>query len=230
MAYLIYFLPALILSCIASFTVKTRFKKYNRVASTNQIRAVDAAQRLLNVNNIVDVRIESVRGYLSDHYDPRTKTLRLSEPVYHSTSLAAIGAACHEVGHALQHAQGYAPLQLRSNLVPITSLASRLGMPLILGGAVFVSSAPLLGRGALLAGVALFGLTVLFALITLPVEWDASARSKKQMVSAGILDKREEEDAGKVLNAAFLTYLGAAVGSVMTLLYYLNRLGLIGRR
>ena len=161
-------------------------------------------------------------GQLSDHYDPSAKVLRLSDAVYGERSLAAIGVACHESGHAIQHARAYGPLMMRTAMVPIVQFGSQIGIWVILAGAMLNMI------GLAKVGVILFSATVLFALVTLPVEYDASARAKKLMVSAGIVSPSEERDAGSVLNAAFLTYVAAAVSSIGTLLYYLVRLGLLG--
>jgi Zn-dependent membrane protease YugP len=170
------------------------------------------------------VAVEQVQGFLSDHYDPISRTLRLSPAVYASPSLAAIGVACHEAGHAIQHAHHYAPLALRSALVPVTQIGSYAPYLLFALGMLFQKP------GLFAIGVALFGFVVLFSLVTLPVEWDASSRAKRQMVSAGIVTPAERDHAGAVLNAAFLTYVASAFTALMTLLYYLIRLGLIGGR
>jgi uncharacterized protein len=183
-----------------------------------------AAQTMLERNGVHDVKIEEVAGFLSDHYDPRNKTLRLSPAVYQEASLSAIGVACHEAGHALQHAQGYAALKMRSALVPVTGVTSSLAMPLLMVG-MMLNFKPLL-----LVGVVLFSGAVLFSIVTLPVEWDATARAKKLMVPAGIVTEAEREDSGKVLNAAFLTYLASTITAILTLIYYLYRAGLIGGR
>ena len=166
--------------------------------------------------------IEEVQGFLTDHYDPRTKTLRLSPGVYASQSLAAIGVACHEAGHALQHASSYAPLVLRTTLVPIAQFGSYGSYILIFLGSIIAS------LGLIKIGIVLFSVTVLFTLVTLPVEWNATARAKLLMVSSGIVTRSEQRDSGAVLNAAFLTYLAAALTALLTLVYYLLRSGLLG--
>jgi Zn-dependent membrane protease YugP len=157
-----------------------------------------------------------VQGFLNDHFDPSTNTLRLSPNVYQSQSLSAIGVACHEAGHALQKAHAYAPLGLRSALVPVTNLTSQLSMPILMAG-FFLNMPALLN-----IGIILFIGVVVFSLVTLPVEWDASARAKRLMVRAGIVTPAEQVHAGKVLNAAFMTYVASAVSAMMTLLYYLT--------
>jgi len=172
---------------------------------------------------LYDVRIEPTSGFLSDHYDPREKALRLSEDVYYGRSLSAVGVACHEAGHALQDARGYRPLALRSALVPVTQIGSSLSWIVLTAGFVMHMTA------MVYLGIALFAGSVAFALVTLPVEWDASARAKALMVRAGIVSPSERAHASSVLNAAFLTYLAAAVTSILTLIYYLLRAGFFGR-
>lgn len=226
--YFVFIAPALILSLYASYLTKSRFQKYSRVPASSGLTGAQAAYQMLRREGLHDVGIERVNGFLSDHYDPRAKVLRLSPDVHDGRSLSAVGVACHEAGHALQHAQGYAPLALRSSLVPAATVTSNLAGPLLMIGLI-LSTVPM-GRGLLLAGVALFSVSVLFTLVTLPVEWDASARAKAVLVHDGIVSPQQERDAGKVLDAAFLTYLAAAVSAVMTLLYYLMRSGLLGGR
>jgi len=228
MSYMIMImLPSMVLSGLASMMVKKTFARYERVPTARGITGADAARIMLERQGVYDCTIEAISGRLSDHYDPRNKTLRLSEPVYNATSLSAVGVACHEAGHALQHAQGYPWLQMRSKLVPVTSLSSKMSMPVIMAGGFLMAAAPVLGQWVLLLGVALFAASVVFSVVTLPVEWDASARAKTAMVEAGIVSPQEVSGAGKVLNAAFLTYLASAIVSIMTLLYYLHRTGLL---
>ena len=223
MAYILFILlPGLVLGGLASFLTRSTYKRYSRMNAGSGLTGAEAARTLLERNGVHDVTIEEVQGFLSDHYDPRTRTLRLSPAVYHQPSLSAIGVACHEAGHALQHVQGYAALKMRSALVPVTGITNSISMPLIMAGAVF--------RPLLLIGTMLFAGAVLFSLVTLPVEWDASARAKKLMVSSGIVSESERNAAGKVLNAAFLTYLASTVTAIFTLLFYLTRSGLIGGR
>ena len=181
-----------------------------------------AARQMLSDQGIDDVKIEPVRGFLSDHYDPMSRTLRLSPDVYGSRSLSAIGVACHEAGHALQHASGYAPLSIRSALVPMANIGSNAAYIFLIMGMMF--SAP----GLIKVGALVFLAVVAFALVTLPVEWNASARAKKLMVSSGIVGYQEATSAGKVLDAAFMTYVAAAVSALLTLIYYLLRAGLLG--
>lgn len=221
---LMVMLPGLVLGGLATLITKSTFAKYARIGASSHMTGAQAARRLLDSQGLQDVKVEGIQGFLSDHYDPRTRTLRLSPDVYQSDSLSAIGVACHETGHAIQHANKYGPLMLRSAMVPATQFGSQMSYILILGGMLF-NFGPLL-----LLGCGLFAIAVLFSLVTLPVEWDASARAKKLMVGAGIVSEQESADAGKVLNAAFLTYVAAAVTAILTLLYYLMRSGLLGRR
>jgi len=231
---LLVVLPGMVLSGLASMMVKSTFKKYETVGTQSNLTGAEAAQLMLQRSGVTNCRIEPVPGRLSDHYDPRDRTLRLSEPVYASRSISAIGVACHEAGHALQHAQGYKWLKMRSAMVPVTNIASKMSMPVLMVGMFLLSLAPIVGQWVVLVGVALFAAAVVFSVVTLPVEWDASARAKTAMVNAGIVNQQEAAGASKVLNAAFLTYLASAIASIMTLLYYLHRSGLLrqmlGRR
>ncbi|MDA3873760.1 MAG: zinc metallopeptidase [Kiritimatiellae bacterium] len=227
--YILFALPALALSMYASYLTKSRFKKYARVAPSSGLTGAQAAYQMLRREGLNNVAIERVQGFLSDHYDPRSKVLRLSPDVHDGRSLSAVGVACHEAGHALQHAKGYAPLALRSSLVPAATITGKLSMPILIGGMLLSIRTPA-GQGLIILGVLLLTVAVAFTLITLPVEWDASARTIKLMVSNGIVSPQQERDAGSVLDAAFLTYLAAAVSAVMTLLYWLYRSGLIGGR
>jgi uncharacterized protein len=220
--YLLFAVPGLLLAMAASFYTKSTFAKYSQIASSTRLTGAAAAQRMLQSAGIYDVKIEMVNGFLSDHYDPRDKTLRLSHDVYAGKSLSSIGVACHEAGHALQHAQAYAPLNLRTIMAPATNVCSSISYILIIAGFFMQAS------GLILFGAILFSIAVLFAIVTLPVEWNASARAKKMMVTAGIVTQQESEMAGQVLNAAFMTYVAAAVSAVLTLLYYLLRSGVLG--
>lgn len=222
--YIVFMLPALILAGIATFFTKSTFTKYSRVGASSGLTGAEAAKRLLISQGVDDVKIEPVRGFLSDHYNPLSRTLRLSPGVYGSSSLSAIGVACHEAGHAIQHARHYAPLALRSALVPVTQIGSSGSYVLFIAGMLLNSL--LLFK----LGILLFGAVVLFSIVTLPVEWDASARAKALMVTAGIVGPQESVVAGRVLNAAFLTYVASAVSALLTLLYYLMRAGLLGGR
>lgn len=213
--YLMFAVPGMILAMLATMKVKSTFHKYARYASSSGMTGAEAARRVLLAEGVTDVTIEMTQGFLSDHYDPRSNTLRLSPDVYNSPSLSAIGVACHEAGHALQKAHDYAPLTLRSALVPVTSFGSQLAMPVFMIG--LMAQLPFLIN----FGIMLFIGVVAFSLVTLPVEWDASARAKRLMVKAGIVSVQEQEHAGKVLNAAFLTYVASAVSAILTLAYLL---------
>lgn len=215
--YFLFALPGLLLALWASGKTKFTFERYSRTASRSGMTGAQAAARLLSSAGVSGVRIEPLDGFLSDHYDPSSRTLRLSESVYNSSSLSAIGVACHEAGHAIQHATNYGPLGLRSSLVPVINLTSPASYILILAGALL--SAP----GLIKIGILCFAVAVLFALVTLPVEYNASARAKALMVQCGIVSPSEAKSAGDVLNAAFLTYVASAVSSLLTLLYYVWR-------
>lgn len=222
--YLLFALPALLLSMYATALTKSRFARYSQVEPQSGLSGAAAARRMLDWQGLAGVAVEQTSGFLSDHYDPNSRTLRLSPDVYGSSSLAAVGVACHEAGHALQHAAGYAWLGFRNAMVPATRIGSYLSYFVLMLG--FVLQRP----GLVNLGIGLFSLGVLFSIVTLPVEWDASARARRAMVSAGIVTAAEQPDAGKVLTAAFLTYVAAAVSSLLTLLYYLWRAGLLGGR
>jgi Zn-dependent membrane protease YugP len=217
--------PTMLLALFAQMRVKGAYSKWSNVAASSRMSGAQAAQRMLDHAGVRDVKVEAVQGFLSDHYDPRSKTLRLSPGVFQSQSVAAMGIACHEAGHALQHAQGYAALQLRSALVPVASIGSWLSWPLIFGG-VLLNMANLT-----LLGVVAFAGVVLFQMVTLPVEFDASARAKRQLQSLGILHSRQEAGGvSAVLDAAALTYVAATITAIMQLLYFAMRAGLLGRR
>jgi Zn-dependent membrane protease YugP len=222
--YLVLMAPAFFLALAAQILVKWTFSKYSHVTTARGISGAQAAKAMLAGKGIHDVSIEPVQGMLSDHYDPRTKSLRLSREVYSSASLSAVGVACHEAGHAIQHAVGYRMLALRSALVPVTQFGSSASYLFIIAGFI-LNAANLIAFGAIL-----FTAVVLFSLITLPVEWDASRRAKLAMVETGLVTPEESVHAGKVLNAAFLTYVASAVSAILTLLYYLVRAGVLGER
>ena len=210
--YFLLVLPTLIISMIAQFFVKSTFSKYSKVRSSRNITGSQAASLIMQKNDINNVGIESVRGSLTDHYDPRAKKLRLSEPVYGQASIAAIGVAAHEAGHAIQHARSYGPLALRSGLVPIANIGSRFG-PLIAIAGLFMYNDLLLN-----IGIFLFGGAVLFYLITLPVEFNASARALRLIKDENILTADELKGAQKVLTAAAMTYVASALTAIMSLL------------
>jgi hypothetical protein len=222
--YLLFLAPALLLSLWASFRTRSAFNKYSKVRAASGLTGAQAAQRLLDSAGITDVKIVPHHGMLSDHYNPATKTLALSEGVYSQPSIAAIGVACHEAGHALQHAQRYAPLWVRSLLVPTANIGSTLGYIVMVVG-LMMGAMQLFWIGA-----GLFSMVFLFQVVTLPVEFDASARAKRLAVEHGIVLPQEREGVDRVLNAAALTYVAAAVSTLMTLLYFLMRAGVLGGR
>lgn len=210
-SYILVIIGAVI-SAIASLNVNSTFKKFSKVRSSRGLAAQDVAMMILNSAGIYDVRIETIRGKLTDHYDPRSKVLRLSESVYGQTSVAAIGVAAHECGHAIQHKEAYAPLRLRSASVPVANIGSKLSWPIVLLG-IFLGM-----YGLAEIGVLLFIFVVLFQLITLPVEFNASARALKILETSNILDTKELGGAKKVLSAAALTYVAALFASILQLL------------
>ena len=222
--YFLFILPGLALSLWASFRVKSTFNKYSRVRAARGLTGAEAAQELLRGAGITDVRVVRSHGVLSDHYNPVTKTLALSEPVHDSNSVAAIGVATHEAGHAIQHAQHYAPLWVRSMLVPTANIGSSLGYFVMLIGLFMAST------NMVLVGAVLFSAVLLFQIVTLPVEFNASSRAKALVVRYGIVTTQERQGVDKVLNAAALTYVAAAVSTLLTLLYFLVRSGLLGGR
>ncbi len=222
--YFVIILPGFLFALWASYKTKSVFKKYSKVATMNGLTGAQAAQRLLDEAGIRDVTVTATRGFLSDHYNPTNKTLALSESVYGSNSVAAIGVACHEAGHAIQHAQDYKPMYLRSILVPTASIGSNLGYFVMFGGLIFAS------QQMVLIGALLFSAVLAFQLVTLPVEFDASKRAKLLAVEYGIIYPQERQGVDKVLNAAAMTYVAAVVSSVLTLLYFLLRAGLLGGR
>ena len=215
--YLVIVLPCIILSMWASSSVNSTFKKYSSVYSYRRITGAEAAQRVLSANGVRNVRIERVSGNLTDHYDPRTNVIRLSDSVYNSASVAAIGVACHEAGHAVQYAQDYAPIKLRAAIVPITNFGSKLAMPLILLG-LLLSFGESVSYGFVYAGIACFGLSVVFQLVTLPVEFNASRRAMEAIESGNILTEEEQRGARKTLTAAALTYVAATAVALAQLL------------
>lgn len=210
-----YFLVLIgaVLCIFAQMKVSSTYKKYARVRSRSGLTGAEAAQRILQLSGIYDVRIEHVRGELTDHYDPAHKVLRLSDSVYGSTSLAAIGVAAHECGHAVQHDKGYGPLKIRTALVPAANIGSRAGLPLIFLG-VFLGMNQLLIQ----VGIWVFALAVLFQLVTLPVEFNASGRALAMLGDYGMLGQEETNGCRKVLGAAALTYVAAAASAILQLL------------
>ena len=212
----------MLLSLAASAKLKSTFAKYRRIRSASGLTGAEAAARILRAAGITDVQIRAIPGSLTDHYDPRTKTVSLSQDIYGQTSLAAVGVAAHECGHAIQHAVHYAPLEMRSAIVPVDNLGSSLSWPLFLIG-LLAGIRPLTT-----AGIVLFSLAVLFQLVTLPVELNASSRALRMLEGTGILGVSETKGARKVLTAAALTYVAALAASILQLLRLLILAG--GRR
>ena len=225
--YLVLVLPCLILSLWASSSVKSTFKRYSTQYSMRGITGADAAMRVLRNNGVHNVRIERIAGELTDHFDPKTNAIRLSDGVYDSTSTAAIGVACHEAGHAVQYATHYAPIKLRAAIIPITNFGSKLAMPLILLG-VLLSFMGNLSYTFIYLGIACFGLSLVFQLVTLPVEFNASRRAVRAIDNAGILTQQELVGAKKTLKAAAMTYVAATAVSLAQLLRLILIFG--GRR
>lgn len=222
--YFVFMIPPLLLSLWASARTKWAFNRYSQVGTRRGYTGAEAAQILLDRAGIQDVEVVPTNGFLSDHYDPLHKRLALSEQVYASTSVAAVGVATHEAGHAIQHANHYAPLHLRSALVPTAGIGSNIGYGVMLMGLIMQSA------NMVVIGAVLFSAVLLFQIVTLPVEFDASNRAKQLIVEAGIISPEERKGVDAVLNAAALTYVAAAVSTLMTLLYFLVRSGVIGGR
>lgn len=214
--YLLFMLPATLVGIWAQFKLRSAYGRYSRVGLASRLSGAEAARVILNRAGLHHVPVEEVPGHLTDHYDPTKRALRLSSENFHSQSVAAVGVAAHEAGHALQHQVGYAPLQLRAALVPMTQIASYAWIVLILLGMFLKMS------GLIYVGIGVFSVVMLFQLVTLPVEFDASKRAKEQLLSLGIVRSDESAGVSKVLSAAALTYVAALVASVMQLLYYLN--------
>ncbi|MFB0919344.1 MAG: zinc metallopeptidase [Oscillospiraceae bacterium] len=220
MTYLYLVLPAIILAMWASARVKSTFKRYDRQFSASHITGAQAAQRVLYANGLTNIRIERISGNLTDNYDPRDNVIRLSQPVYDSTSTAAIGVACHEAGHALQYAEGYVPIKLRTAIIPATNIGSKLAMPLIIIGLIMSYYAKDLVVVAY-GGIILFAVCVAFQIITLPVEFNASHRALLAIEGQGMLTEDELSGSRRVLHAAALTYVAALAVSLAQLLRFL---------
>ena len=215
--YLTLVLPCLIFAMIASSSVNSTFKKYSKQLSRRHITGAEAAQRVLHANGVHGVRIERIAGNLTDHFDPKTNVIRLSDPVYNSTSTAAIGVACHEAGHAVQYAVGYSPMKLRAAIIPLTNLGSKLAFPLILVG-ILLGSLGEISMMFIYLGIAAFGLSFVFQMVTLPVEFNASRRAIKAIEEGGILTEEEQKGAKKTLTAAAMTYVAATATALAQLL------------
>lgn len=229
---LMVLLPGIVLSGGASMLVKAAFSRYSQVGTRRGLTGAQAAKLLLDRAGIHDVQVVPVAGHLTDHYNPQTKQLALSQPVYGSNSVAAVGVATHEAGHAIQDAVGYIPLKLRALSVPTANIGGSLGPTVLFAGMGMMALGIALGQIVMLIGVALFSLVLLFQLITLPVEFDASFRARRLVVEAGIVQPDERAGIDRVLTAAALTYVAAALTTALTLIYFLMRSGVLsgGRR
>jgi Zn-dependent membrane protease YugP len=228
--YIALALPGLLLGMWAQWRVKSTFQRYAEVGTRRGMTGAQVAAAILQTEGIRDVRIEPSQGFLSDHYSPGEKALRLSPDVFGGRSVSAVGVAAHEVGHAIQHARAYPFLGMRSTLVPVVQFASPLAVPIIIVGFFMSSAIGALGQLVVLAGIGLFGMVVLFQLVTLPVEFDASRRALDAIDKGRLLVGEEQQGAKAVLDAAAWTYVAAAVSSVLTLIYFLLRSGLLGGR
>lgn len=212
--YLLYMLPCFILSLICNIAVKSNFSKYSKVINSKRMTGAQAAQQVLKAHGVTGVRIEAVRGNLTDHFDPRNNVIRLSESVYNAQTVSAVGVACHEAGHAVQHAEGYLPNKIRSVIVPMANFGSRLSWLFLVVGLLL----PAKYTFVLIIGIILFSLSVLFTLITLPVEFNASSRALKTIKDTNMLNPDEYDGAKKVLSAAAMTYVASAATSIAQLL------------
>ncbi|MBQ9131739.1 MAG: zinc metallopeptidase [Clostridia bacterium] len=208
-------MPAILFATIAQFRVKSTFEKYARLGTHSGLTGAEAARRLLNANGLYDVNVVRTEGHLTDHYDPRDRTLYLSREVHDFNTVSAIGVACHEAGHAIQHAESYAPLSIRMALIPVCNFGSRLAFPLFFIGLLLAVE---LGYVFMLAGIACFSLATLFQLVTLPVEFNASRRALAGMTECGLLYGKEAGQAKEVLSAAAMTYVAALATSLLSLL------------
>ncbi len=225
--YLVIVLPCILLSLWASSNVNSTFNRYSKQFSLRRITGAQAAQRVLSANGVTGVRIERVSGNLTDHFDPKTNVIRLSDSVYDATSTAAIGVACHEAGHAVQYARNYAPIKLRAAIIPVTNFGSKLAMPLILLG-ILLSAFMDASYTLVYLGIACFGLSLVFQLITLPVEFNASRRAMQAIDESNLLTEEEQKGARKTLTAAALTYVAATAVALAQLLRLIVIFG--GRR
>ena len=225
--YLCLVLPCVLLSLWASNNVNSTFQKYSKQFSRRGLTGAEAAQRVLSSNGVSGVRIERVSGNLTDHFDPKTNVIRLSDSVYSNTSTAAIGVACHEAGHAVQYAMDYAPIKLRAAIIPLTNFGSKIAMPLILAGILF-STLGFFSDALVYAGIAAFGLSLVFQLVTLPVEFNASRRAMAAIETANLLTEEEQRGAKKTLKAAAMTYVAATAVALAQLIRLIAIFG--GRR
>lgn len=228
MSYWIIFGVFMVLSLIVSQTLKSKFNKYSKQPLRSGLTGKEIAEKMLRDNGIYDVKVTSTSGHLTDHYNPATKTVNLSEPVYNSNSISAAAVAAHECGHAVQHATAYQWLTMRSSMVPVVQFGSNWSQWILFGGLILLGSAPHVGQWLLLAGIVLFALTTIFAFVTLPVEYDASNRALAWLNQTGITSGQESANAQDALRWAARTYVVAALASLATLLYYIALF--LGRR
>ncbi len=212
--YFLFMLPALLLSMFAQFKVSSTFRKYSQVSTRRGITGREAAFQVLRFGGVPDVQVQRISGNLTDHFNPKTKIIALSDPVCDVNSVAAVGVAAHEAGHAIQHQEGYMPIRLRSALVPITNIGSQLAVPIILIGLLL----PVQYDFVVLIGILLYSLMVIFQLVTLPVEFNASARALRALKEGELLQPEELQGAKKVLQAAAMTYLAATFSAILSLL------------
>lgn len=225
MQYMIYvMIPSLLLVLVTQGLVSGRYKKYGRIQNRRRITGAQAAESILRTNGVYGVSVRCIEGTLTDNYNPRSNVISLSRDIYEGDSIAAVGIAAHEAGHALQYSEGYAPIKLRAAIIPITNFGSAFGVLLIILGFVIQMTA------ITWVGIILFSAVVFFQLITLPVEFNASARAIRNIESANLLDEQEIGGAKQVLTAAALTYVAALLQSLLTLMYYVTRFGGRGRR
>ena len=225
--YLVLVLPCILLSLWASSNVNSTFKKYSRQYSSRGLTGAEAAQRVLMANGVRGVRIDRVSGNLTDHYDPKTNVIRLSDSVYSNTSTAAIGVACHEAGHAVQYAENYGPIKVRAAIIPLTNFGSKIAMPLILAG-ILMTFLGSFSDTLVYLGVAAFGMSLVFQIVTLPVEFNASRRAMQAIEASNLLTAEEQRGARKTLKAAALTYVAATAVALAQLLRLIVLFG--GRR
>ncbi len=226
--YFIYLAPAILFAMWAQMKVKSAYAQASKRPASSGLSGAEAAQRILNYHGISNVSIEAAKSFLGDHYDPRHKVLRLSPEVYQGRSLASLGIAAHEVGHAIQDANAYGPLAIRNGLVPMASIGSQFSMGLIILGLIGSYFIGPLGQTVAVVGLGLFGVVVVFQLINLPVEFNASSRARQILLANGMVTAAENKVVGKVLNAAALTYVAATATAILTMVYYASLV--LGRR
>ncbi len=222
---MIILIPAILFTMYAQSKVNTNFRRYSNVRNARNMTGAEAARRMLDANGLRNVQIEQVRGSLTDHYDPRKRVLRLSQSVYGVNSIAAVSVACHEAGHAVQHAESYKPLKIRNSIVPLVNFASSLTWPLVILGIVLLANGSYMGDLLFNIGVITMLAVILFHTVTLPVEFNASSRALKQMDELGIITEEENTGANKVLKAAAMTYVAALATAIANLLRILAMRG-----